>query len=45
VTTGATLADAVRALRRCGVQTVEAWAVARAELATPAVRDPQAQNP
>lgn len=38
VTTGATLADAVRALRRCGVQTVEAWAVARAELAATASR-------
>lgn len=35
VTTGATLADAVRALRRCGVQNVEVWAVARAELASP----------
>lgn len=34
VTTGATLADAVRAVRRCGVQTVEAWAIARAD--TPA---------
>lgn len=33
VTTGATLADAARALRRHGVQTVEVWAVARAELA------------
>ncbi len=32
VTTGATLADAVRAVRRCGVQTVEVWAIARAEL-------------
>jgi ComF family protein len=31
VTTGATLADAVRALRRCGVQTIEVWAAARAE--------------
>lgn len=36
VTTGATLADAVRALRRCGVQTVEVWAVARAELGSTA---------
>lgn len=38
VTTGATLADAVRAVRRCGVQTVEVWAVARAE--TPASASP-----
>ncbi len=35
VTTGATLADAVRALRRHGVQTLEIWAVARAESAQP----------
>jgi ComF family protein len=35
VTTGATLADAVRALRRHGVQTLEVWAVARADLAPP----------
>ncbi len=35
VTTGATLADAVRALRRHGVQTIEIWAIARAELAPP----------
>jgi ComF family protein len=44
VTTGATLADAVRALRRCGVQTVEAWAVARAELATPVARAAQSYH-
>ena len=30
VTTGATLADAVRVLRSAGVHTVEAWAIARA---------------
>lgn len=31
ITTGATLSAAVHALRRHGVQTIEAWAVARAE--------------
>jgi ComF family protein len=45
VTTGATLADAVRALRRHGVQTLEVWAVARAELARAELARPERARP